>query len=162
MPADVSRKDTDRARTIPTSCGSWKKAATGTEMAIAVRQSTAPIAQFTQNRLESNLAETIGRWMTAYVVPRSRKIERNAIRIVAIPIRPYALGPSNRASRATEPNESACRTTVASPDHPAPATALWLSVLLLGGGGGVGLFTTKPVLANTSCLCLPSSRSGYS
>src|SRR5471030_600438 len=131
-------------------------------MAIAIRQSTAPIPQFTQNKLESSLAEIFGRWMTADVVPRSRKTDRNAVRIVAIPIRPYALGPSNRASRATEPNESACRTTVASPDHPVPATTLWLRVLLLGGGGVLGLFTTKPVLANTSWLCLPSSRTGYS
>ena len=151
MPADISRKDTARARTIPPSCGSWKNAAAGTEMVIAIRQSTAPIAQFTQNKLESSLAETFGRWMTADVVPRSRKIERNAVRIVAIPIRPYALGPSNRASRATEPNESTCRTTVESPDHPVPAIAFWLSVLLFGAGVGGVLesFTPKPSLATT-------------
>src|SRR5450432_1843639 len=135
MPADVSKKDTARLRTIPPSCGSWKNEPAGTEMAIAIRQSTAPIPQFTQNKLESSLAETFGRWMTAYVVPRSRKTERNAVRIVAMPISPYALGPSNLASRATEPNESACRTTVESPDHPVPAMAFWLSVLSLGGGG---------------------------
>jgi hypothetical protein len=88
MPHDVSQNEIPRTQRMGTSSGVLKNAARiglVTHTNPAIRR---PKQQLTQNKLDKNVLEIVGRWMMALPVPRSLKFRMNTIKMFAIAITP--------------------------------------------------------------------------